>query len=154
MIGDQDAGIAVVDPKLDIEEYLALAHYTGVRIEHVVETHNHADHVCGHGRLAAATGATIHIHRRTQRDYDHEPFGDGWELQLRSITVRAAHSGTSPQRCFSPQDDRVPPQRRVYRTLGISSRAGPQRPRRTHLTRPASGQQPHDLVAQNVPAAE
>ena len=35
----------------------------GVRIEHVLETHNHADHVSGHGRLAAATGATIHVHR-------------------------------------------------------------------------------------------
>ena len=58
LIGDEDAGIAaVVDPKLDIEEYLALARYMGVRIEHVLETHNHADHVSGHGRLAAATGA-------------------------------------------------------------------------------------------------
>ena len=35
----------------------------GVSIEHILETHNHADHVSGHGRLAAATGATIHIHR-------------------------------------------------------------------------------------------
>ena len=34
----------------------------GVRIEHILETHNHADHVSGHGRLAAATGATIHVH--------------------------------------------------------------------------------------------
>ncbi len=64
LIGDEDAGIAaVVDPKLEIEEYLALARYMGVRIEHILETHNHADHVSGHGRLAAATGATIHVHR-------------------------------------------------------------------------------------------
>ena len=58
LIGDEDAGVAaVVDPKLDIDEYLRLARYLGVRIEHVLETHNHADHVSGHGRLAAATGA-------------------------------------------------------------------------------------------------
>ena len=64
LIGDEDAGVAaVVDPKLEIEEYLALARYMGVRIEHILETHNHADHVSGHGRLAAATGATIHVHR-------------------------------------------------------------------------------------------
>ena len=57
LIGDEDAGVAaVVDPKLEIEEYLALARYMGVRIEHILETHNHADHVSGHGRLAAATG--------------------------------------------------------------------------------------------------
>jgi len=31
-------------------------------IKYVILTHNHADHVSGHGRLAAATGARIHIH--------------------------------------------------------------------------------------------
>ena len=50
LIGDDDAGVAaVVDPKLDIDEYLRLARYLGVRIEHILETHNHADHVSGHG---------------------------------------------------------------------------------------------------------
>jgi hydroxyacylglutathione hydrolase len=93
LIGDEQAGIAaVVDPKLEIEEYLALARYMGVRIEHILETHNHADHVSGHGRLAAATGATIHIHRDAAPDYDHESFEDGWELELGSVHVRALHT--------------------------------------------------------------
>ena len=93
LIGDEDAGVAaVVDPKLDIDEYLRLARYLGVRIEHILETHNHADHVSGHGRLVAATGATIHIHRDAEPDYDHEPFDDGWELELGSLTVRALHT--------------------------------------------------------------
>ena len=93
LIGDEDAGVAaVVDPKLDIEEYLALARYMGVRIEHILETHNHADHVSGHGRLAAATGATIHVHRDARPDYEHEPFDDGWELALGTVTVRALHT--------------------------------------------------------------
>ena len=93
LIGDEDAGVAaVVDPKLEIDEYLALARYMGVRIEHILETHNHADHVSGHGRLAAATGATIHIHRDARPDYDHEPFDDGWELELGSVRVRALHT--------------------------------------------------------------
>jgi hydroxyacylglutathione hydrolase len=93
LIGDEDAGVAaVVDPKLDVEPYLALARYMGVRLEHVLETHNHADHVSGHGRLAAATGATIHIHRDASPDYAHEPFDDGWELALGRVTVRALHT--------------------------------------------------------------
>jgi glyoxylase-like metal-dependent hydrolase (beta-lactamase superfamily II)/rhodanese-related sulfurtransferase len=93
LIGDEDAGVAaVVDPRLDIDEYLRLARYLGVRIEHVLETHNHADHVSGHGRLAAATGATIHIHRGAAPDYDHEPFDDGWELELGGLVVRALHT--------------------------------------------------------------
>jgi hydroxyacylglutathione hydrolase len=92
-IGDYDAGIAaVVDPRFEIDEYLELARYLGVQIDHVLETHNHADHVSGHGRLAAATGATIHIHRVADASYDHAPFDDDFELSLGSLTVQAMHT--------------------------------------------------------------
>ncbi|MDA8068890.1 MAG: MBL fold metallo-hydrolase [Actinomycetota bacterium] len=92
-IGDEKAGVAaVVDPRFEIDEYLDLARYVGVRIEHIFETHNHADHVSGHGRLAAATGAVIHIHREAQPAYAHEPFDDGDEFQLGALTVRALHT--------------------------------------------------------------
>ena len=68
-----------------------------MRIEHILETHNHADHVSGHGRLAAATGATIHIHRDAAPDYDHEPFDDGWELELgASSCARCTRPATGP----------------------------------------------------------
>jgi hydroxyacylglutathione hydrolase len=93
LIGDHRAGVAaVVDPRFEIGEYLEQARYVGVQIEHVLETHNHADHVSGHGRLAAATGATIHIHRLARPEYPHEPFDDGWELELGSLRVRAIHT--------------------------------------------------------------
>ncbi len=93
LVGDEDAGVAaVVDPRLEIGEYLRLARYLGVSIEHILETHNHADHVSGHGRLAAATGALIHIHACAQAEYEHEAFEDGWELTLGSVIVRALHT--------------------------------------------------------------
>jgi glyoxylase-like metal-dependent hydrolase (beta-lactamase superfamily II)/rhodanese-related sulfurtransferase len=93
LIGDDEAGVAaVVDPRFEVDEYLELARYMGVRIEHVFETHNHADHVSGHGRLAAATGAAIHIHRLAEPDYDHEPFDDGDSWELGSLVVRALHT--------------------------------------------------------------
>jgi hydroxyacylglutathione hydrolase len=92
-IGDHDAGLAaVVDPRFEIGAYLELARYLGVEIAHVLETHTHADHVSGHGRLAAATGATIHIHRLAEAQYEHEPFDDGWELELGELRVRALHT--------------------------------------------------------------
>ena len=93
LIGDHKARVAaVVDPRFEIDEYLALARYLGVQIEHVLETHNHADHVSGHGRLAAATGAVIHIHRDAGAEYSHDPFDDGWELDLGALRVRALHT--------------------------------------------------------------
>jgi hydroxyacylglutathione hydrolase len=93
LVGDENAGVAaVVDPRFEVDEYLDLARYMGVRIEHVFETHNHADHLSGHGRIAAATGAPIHIHRDAAPDYAHEPFGDGEEWELGSLRIRALHT--------------------------------------------------------------
>jgi hydroxyacylglutathione hydrolase len=93
LIGDQHAGVAaVVDPKIDVDGYLRLARFLGVEIDHVLETHTHADHVSGHGRLRAATGATIHVHRDAGAAYEHEPFDDGWELALGDVRVHALHT--------------------------------------------------------------
>jgi glyoxylase-like metal-dependent hydrolase (beta-lactamase superfamily II)/rhodanese-related sulfurtransferase len=93
LVGDEKAGVAaVIDPRFEIDEYLALARYLSVRIEHILETHNHADHLSGHGRLSAATGAVIHVHRDAAAEYDHEPFDDGWELELGSVRVKALHT--------------------------------------------------------------
>jgi glyoxylase-like metal-dependent hydrolase (beta-lactamase superfamily II)/rhodanese-related sulfurtransferase len=93
LVGDEGEGVAaVVDPRFEIDEYLELARYMGVSIEHVFETHNHADHVSGHGRLAAATGASIHVHREAGVAYAHEPFADGDEVELGSVTVRVLHT--------------------------------------------------------------
>jgi glyoxylase-like metal-dependent hydrolase (beta-lactamase superfamily II)/rhodanese-related sulfurtransferase len=94
LVGDTASGVAaVVDPQWDIDPYLHLARLHGVRIEHVLETHNHADHVSGHGRLARATGATIHVHELAEAIYPHEPFADGWTLPLgEGASVEAIHT--------------------------------------------------------------
>jgi len=93
LVGEKEAGqAAVIDPKFEIDEYLALARYAGVSIEHVLETHNHADHLSGHGRLAAATGASIHIHRLAEPAYDHIAIDDGFELEIGQLLIRAIHT--------------------------------------------------------------
>jgi hydroxyacylglutathione hydrolase len=109
LIGDEKAGVAaVVDPRFDIDAYLEMARYLGVRIEHVLETHNHADHLSGHGRLAVATGATIHVHRDAAPDYEHDPIDDGWVLELGSVRVKALHTpGHRPEHtAFALSDTR------------------------------------------------
>src|SRR5678815_5390146 len=68
---------AVVDPKWDVEDYLALADEHGFAIRHILETHNHADHVSGKGRLRQATGATIHVPAGAEVAFDHDPVADG-----------------------------------------------------------------------------
>ena len=93
LVGDVAAGVAaVVDPQWDIDPYLHLSRLHGVRIEHVLETHNHADHVSGHGRLARATGATIHVHRLAGAEYSHDAIDDGWTLELGELRIEAVHT--------------------------------------------------------------
>ncbi|MFL5842842.1 MAG: rhodanese-like domain-containing protein [Thermoleophilaceae bacterium] len=109
LIGDEKAGVAaVVDPRFDIDVYLELARYLQVRIEHILETHNHADHLSGHGRLAAATGAVIHIHRDAGAEYEHDPIDDGWQLELGSVLVKPLHTpGHRPEHtAFALSDTR------------------------------------------------
>jgi glyoxylase-like metal-dependent hydrolase (beta-lactamase superfamily II)/rhodanese-related sulfurtransferase len=93
LVGDTGAGVAaVVDPQWDIEPYLRLSRLHGVRIAHVIETHNHADHVSGHGRLARAAGASIHISDLAEAEYPHEPLPDGATVELGDVVIEAVHT--------------------------------------------------------------
>src|ERR671934_1321960 len=83
---------AVVDPKWEIEEYLDLAREHDFQIRHVLETHNHADHLSGHGRLAAATGATLHVSREAEAEYDHEPLEEGTTIKIGEARITAVRT--------------------------------------------------------------
>jgi hydroxyacylglutathione hydrolase len=92
-VGDASEGVAaVIDPQWDIDPYLRLSRLHGAEIEHVLETHNHADHISGHGRLARATGATIHVHELAGAEYPHEPIADGWTLSVGAVEIEAVHT--------------------------------------------------------------
>ena len=63
LIGDEEAGEAVlVDPTFAIEPFLEEAATQGLRITRILETHTHADHVSGHGRLALEQGLPVAVH--------------------------------------------------------------------------------------------
>jgi len=94
-----DAGeAAVVDPKWDVEDYLELAEEHGFAIRHVLETHTHADHVSGHGRLHELTGATIHVSAGAGAEYPHEPLSDGDSVSVGDVRLTAlATPGHRPE---------------------------------------------------------
>jgi hydroxyacylglutathione hydrolase len=93
-----DGEAAIVDPKWDVEEYLALAEEHDLRIAHVLETHNHADHVSGHGRLTRATGAPIHVSAEADVAYEHEPLSDEAVVKIGNVTITAlATPGHRPE---------------------------------------------------------
>jgi hydroxyacylglutathione hydrolase len=89
---------AVVDPKWEIEDYLALAEEEGFEIRHVLETHNHADHVSGRGRLVEATGAIAYAPQDAGAEYDNVPLGDGDAIEVgRARIVALAAGGHRPE---------------------------------------------------------
>ena len=98
---------AVVDPKWQIDDYLELAHEHDFEIRHVLETHNHADHLSGRGRLAAATGATLHVSAEAGAEYDHEPLEDGATLELGDARITALRTpGHRPEHLAFVVEDR------------------------------------------------
>lgn len=74
---DKTKTAAVVDPQRDIDQYLADAAAGGYTIRHVFLTHFHADFIAGHIELRDRAGATIHLGRRAQAEFDCVPMKDG-----------------------------------------------------------------------------
>jgi hydroxyacylglutathione hydrolase len=72
----------VVDPRRDALGYQEEAAANGLRIEHVILTHFHADFVAGHLELRDALGAEIHLGARGRAEYAVTPAHDGDELVL------------------------------------------------------------------------
>jgi len=73
---------AVVDPQRDVEIYLEAAARHGVRIEHIIETHVHADFVSGHCELAERTGARIYLGEGSGAQFGHTAVKDGDSVEF------------------------------------------------------------------------
>jgi glyoxylase-like metal-dependent hydrolase (beta-lactamase superfamily II)/rhodanese-related sulfurtransferase len=83
LVADEHSRRAVVvDPRRDVEEYLATAGAWGVRIELVILTHVHADFVPGHTELAERTGATIAMSEVAPVEFAVRALTDGEVIRL------------------------------------------------------------------------
>jgi hydroxyacylglutathione hydrolase len=108
LVGDEEAGEAVVvDPAYAIEQYLEAAKHDKVEITRVLETHTHADHVSGHGRLALELGVPVAIHPAAEPEYEFEPLEDGAEIEVGQVAIRVIHTpGHRPEHCAFAVIDR------------------------------------------------
>ena len=94
----QSKEAAVVDPALDIQPYLELAHDRGFTIEYVIDTHLHADHISGNRKLAAATGAKLCLHEAADVRFPFAKLRDGDELRIGQLILRIVHTpGHTPE---------------------------------------------------------
>ena len=109
LVGDENEGTAVVvDPAYAIEQYLDEASRQHVRLIGVLETHTHADHLAGHGRLARDHGCTVYVHPAAEVEYPHEPLEDGGTFEVGAIAIRTIHTpGHRPEHCAFAIADRT-----------------------------------------------
>ncbi|MDQ6795906.1 MAG: rhodanese-like domain-containing protein [Chloroflexota bacterium] len=99
LIADDASGTAaVVDPRRDVDAYLAAATADGVLITHVIETHLHNDYVSGGRELAALTGATHVIGAGAGLAYDHRGVRHGDTVDLGGLRFKVLETpGHTPE---------------------------------------------------------
>lgn len=102
-IGCQDKGVAaVIDPKRDVDTYLEIAEANNMKITHVMETHIHADFLCGSRELEALTGAGLYLSDEGGTDWKYEfphlKVKDGDAIMLGNLRFEALHTpGHTPE---------------------------------------------------------
>ena len=98
LIGGANGDAAVIDPRRDVDEYIADAKNADLTIKFVIETHLHADFVSGHVELARRTGATILLGASSGARFSHQPIAGGETIVLGDLTLHfLATPGHTPE---------------------------------------------------------
>ncbi|MEV7929443.1 MULTISPECIES: rhodanese-like domain-containing protein [unclassified Kitasatospora] len=114
LIADETTGQAViVDPRRDVDEYLADATARGLTVVGVINTHFHADFLAGHLELAARTGAWIGYGHRAETEYPIRKLSDGERIELGDVALQIMETpGHTPESIsvlvLEQPDDAVP----------------------------------------------
>jgi hydroxyacylglutathione hydrolase len=97
LIGDGGEA-AVIDPSWETTPYLEFAAAHRLRISRVFETHTHADHLSGRGRIVAATGAEILLPSGAVAAFPHRPLREGDVVAVGNVRIEAlATPGHRPE---------------------------------------------------------
>jgi glyoxylase-like metal-dependent hydrolase (beta-lactamase superfamily II)/rhodanese-related sulfurtransferase len=109
LIGDPESGEAVlVDPPFAVEPLLEAAAAEGLKVVRVLETHTHADHVSGHGRLALEHRIPVSIHPLAEPEYPFDALEDGAVIEVGSVRIETIHTpGHRPEHCSFLVDGRI-----------------------------------------------
>ena len=110
LVGDETTGRAVVvDPRRDVSDDLTAAARHGLHIEHVIETHVHADFVSGHLELAAATGADICFGQGATTEFPARLLGDRERISLGEVSLEIGRRPGTPRSPSASWSTSTPP---------------------------------------------
>ena len=95
--GGSAAG-AVVDPVADPRTYLQVAAESGLKIDFVIDTHIHADHISTGRALAEAAEAGYVLSANADVAFPFEGVRDGQEIELGNVRAQILHTpGHTPE---------------------------------------------------------
>ncbi len=99
----------LVDPVLEqVEHYLKLLDELDLSLVMAIDTHLHADHVTGAGRLSQCTDCVTVMGRETEAEFVSLRVADGERLDLDGLALQAIHTpGHTPDSYCFRLGDRV-----------------------------------------------
>jgi glyoxylase-like metal-dependent hydrolase (beta-lactamase superfamily II) len=107
LIGCPSRGVAaIVDPQGDATGYEDEARRHGLRINEVIDTHVHADHISGARELAERTDATLRLGAGADVEFDYAPMSDDDVIEIGNRRIRVIHTpGHTPEHVSLLVDD-------------------------------------------------
>ena len=107
LVGCPSTGEAlIVDPSRDVLAYVQAAELEGLKVQHVTETHIHADFVSGSRELAHRTNARLYLSAAGGNDWQYDyavpaaavPLRDGTRFRVGKVEIEVVHvPGHTPE---------------------------------------------------------
>jgi hydroxyacylglutathione hydrolase len=92
ILADEETGkAAVIDPSWNLEKVFYTLNKNSWKLEYIINTHSHFDHVLGNEQVAAATGAKIIQHKCSPLE-KQIAVDDGETIKLGKIQIRVLHT--------------------------------------------------------------
>jgi glyoxylase-like metal-dependent hydrolase (beta-lactamase superfamily II) len=83
---------AVIDPSVTTDVYLEIARQHRWSVQHVIDTHVHADHLSRARELARKAGAALRLPPQDRVRFAFTPIADGEQIRIGQAVLRALHT--------------------------------------------------------------
>jgi hydroxyacylglutathione hydrolase len=106
--GGKGHAIAVDVHAEDVDWFMEQATKQAVKIDYVIDTHIHADHVSGGRELARRSGGQYCLHESSTPQFAFSPLKDGQVLTIGNVTAQVLHTPghTADSICLVVSDNR------------------------------------------------